>query len=600
MGYIKTVLIENKLGLILSSAAVSLSIIGARLEQHYAIMGMIAVVCLLIGLAVFDRIKSNFYPILIYVMSVSLLFQTSLLSSYLIGADIHNEACWANVSLLNGWDPQLLTLTNTSLPVTILVPFISRITGIDVVWVFKISLPFIFSLVPTLLFFLFKKWGTSKEAFLASTFFIVMPSFFLEVSAIAKQIFAEVGMALVLLVLFTDLRLKLKIPILVSSVALVVFSHYSVAIILGVFLLVGLMMKLILKPKMPTPTWVFGLLIAVTLVTGGIYYSRVASGLTIRYATALIPVPTQQVDLPLLAPITVGPIPEEERTEAILSPAIRYGRLPGKGLSVSDHSTLVRAGIGLDFLENPPPGRAFRILQYLTEISIVVGLIYLMKKRRKDFFIFGSTGVLILGLCIFWPGFSSILNASRFYHLTLFALAPAFVVGGRLLFRNIKVMSVCLLIPYLIFTSGFFFEAIHSERIDIPSIPFTAGLTNHRIDLGGSITKDDETVRDWLATQDEMIYGDVYGIFFLQERTGLKKDIAFLLNIIDPEETLADSYIFLRSRNQEERKVTQWNGIGLRRIYTYKEAGIDKMLEEREIVYQVGDSTVLGEASGTD
>lgn len=598
MGYIKSLITENKLGSILCLTILSLSTLGARLEQHYALMGMVIVVCTLIGLAVYDKIKPNFYPTLLYIISLSLLFQTSLLSNYLIGADIHAEAHWANLALREGWNPMIPALSNTSIPIGIVIPTISKITGVSIEWIIKGGVPFLFACVPSILYFLFKRWGTDKEAFLGSIFFIIMPSFFMEIPGIVKQQFAEVCITTTFLVVFTKLRLRLKVPILVTAASLAVLSHYSMMVVFGVFILIGFIMKVTLRVKMQTPTWVFGLLVIVVAVTGGVYYSRVASGLSLRYMTALIPVPTQEIDLPFSQPVMIGPIPDEERVEPILRPDIGYGEYPTvpQVQAMSEHSVLMQAALGLDFPRSPPAGKGFRVLQYITEILILIGIIQLLRKRRKDFLILAGGGITILAFCIFWPGFSAILNASRFYHLSLFALAPTLVVGGKLMFKgNLKLLTVCLLIPYFIFTSGFFFEAMQYKNTDVPSIPFSVALTNYRIDLGGSITEDDEGVRDWLAEQDEKVYGDAYSVFFLQEKTGFRKDIVFP----PPNKELPrDGYLFLRSRNQEEQKVTYWYGIGLRRVYTYEEAGIAGALEEREVVYQIGDSIVLG--VGTD
>jgi len=115
-------------------------------------------------------------------------------------------------------------------------------------------------------------------------------------------------------------------------------------------------------------------------------------------------------------------------TKGIQSPAIET-------LDVNylqEQTYFTQLGLGLDFVEQPIEGRIFRVIQYLTQLLIVVGGVSLLF-RRYNFtaeFIAGiGCSFILLFCCMFLPGFSSLINATRFYHITLFFLAPLLVVG---------------------------------------------------------------------------------------------------------------------------------------------------------------------------
>ena len=170
---------------------------------------------------------------------------------------------------------------------------------------------------------------------------------------------------------------------------------------------------------------------------------------------------------------------------------------PSRIFDLTKREGLVRAAVGLDFSSVSTQGKVFRIFQNITQIFIIVGFIMLLFKRRRlgfstEYIIFGLVSVLILAACIFSPGFSSTMNATRIYHLTLFILAPHFIVGvestwmgTRSLLRKMKLNTnnidektsfnffiLVVLIPYFLFTSGFIFEITKQKAIDSLDTPF--------------------------------------------------------------------------------------------------------------------------------
>jgi uncharacterized membrane protein len=162
----------------------------------------------------------------------------------------------------------------------------------------------------------------------------------------------------------------------------------------------------------------------------------------------------------------------------------------------------------LDFLEAGIGGKLFRVVQYLTQILIVVGLFQLWRKRKEYNYTLEFVGLVLGGFavlfaCIVLPYFSNILNMTRFYHLSLFFLSPLFVLGCTMAKRTW--FAPAILVIYFIFTSGLVYETTKStvyERIDTP---YSYALSYERTGITGVYNQDDINCAKWLAYESEKL-----------------------------------------------------------------------------------------------
>jgi hypothetical protein len=113
-------------------------------------------------------------------------------------------------------------------------------------------------------------------------------------------------------------------------------------------------------------------------------------------------------------------------------------------LDLGNRSALVKVGVGADFMEVEWDGKIFRVIQYLTQFMILVGGVWLLKGYNVPNEYLGLVGgsVVLLVMCIIMPGISNIINMSRFYHLSLFFIAPLFVLGCECIANTIE--SICV------------------------------------------------------------------------------------------------------------------------------------------------------------
>ena len=272
----------------------------------------------------------------------------------------------------------------------------------------------------------------------------------------------------------------------------------------------------------------------------------------------------------------------------------------------SNFSPLIRAAWGADFMEANIWGKVFRVFQYLTQLAIVAGLVFLIKDRKRysaEYLSFCGAAILLLGACMFVPYFAAIINATRFYHLALFLLAPLFVLGGKAIFRNYKLLTLCLIIPYFLFTSGLVFEATQQTDISTVNMPYSIILSNHRVDMVGVFTKNDMAVRDWAIDNNigAITYADTHSQLLLWEKEwSLWKDLRVALRT---GEFKTGDYIFLSERNNRDRAIILrprdgTSTSGRRDSYSYEEIGLDKYFTKDRIVYQQGDACILEVKNG--
>jgi len=255
-----------------------LSIIGTYLVNLELNNTVLLILILLIGavilLAAFERfIPVDLYPLAIWTISIALLYQTSLISPHLTGWDIHGEYHYANLVRLTGsWNPVLRGNPNAMLSIAMLSPIYGILMGTDITWVFKLVVPFIFSLVPVALFEVYFRqldqhlpgrissleegydaWRERtrryrKIAFLSVIFFMSMATFYTEMLSLVRQELAEFFLAAFLVLLVTArVDRNLKEVIGMGLVICMITSHYSLAFIYAVVFPLTLALRWIIE-----------------------------------------------------------------------------------------------------------------------------------------------------------------------------------------------------------------------------------------------------------------------------------------------------------------------------------------------------------------
>ena len=236
-----------------------ISILGSTYSYYYKnslfsfiMIIFIALIVLLIGFKKF--LSPKFYPLAIFVVSISLLYHTWLMSPYLFGRDIFteyaiskfvlNQSYW-NINGLPQFSNFLYPNSNSMLIISIFPPITAIIGNINLINVYKIIFPLIISLIPLGLYEIYKTGVNKQIAFLAVFLFIFM-GFYNVVLVSVKQSMAIFFIVLLILCLLKKNNLNIAILSVLFLVSIVT-SHYGTTYLFMFILLFALLISILFK-----------------------------------------------------------------------------------------------------------------------------------------------------------------------------------------------------------------------------------------------------------------------------------------------------------------------------------------------------------------
>lgn len=612
-----------------------LAIFGARLvnlyQNNFLLLFFIIVICCVMAMVAFDRLPRNAYPLAIVMIAIGLLFHITLISSQLWGYDIHVEYYFQNLVIQNGyWDFTIPHNYNTSLSVLLLCPIYSLLLNMDTIWVFKVIYPLLFCLVPLALFHIFRGRIGAKRAFFSVFFFMAIFTFFTQMTQLARQQIAELFFALMILLLVERrLALNRRTTLAVIFVVSLIMSHYALGYICLAFLLVGWGIVALIRSHAGRRAW--GCL---THKFGGLPQSLTSRGAFPHKIMAVIIGVYLVFSLGWYGGIAQGTALNTiknigQSQYSLLSTELPELTEPGsKFFEPTEREALVLTAVGLDFASVSGLQKGFRVFQYITELFIVVGFFRMIFKPKSfkfkvEYIALSIVAALILLACIVIPRFSSYLYVPRFYHLSLFLLAPLCILGGEgiwqvasRLFRSalprlkvtkklalatnantgsliyLRFLALAVLIPYFLFNSGFVYEVSGFDK------PFCPALSGYRADMSVFNQREAEAAI-WLShnlPDSSLVYADAYAARLLWER--LYEQVG---EVPISGEIPRQAYIFLRTWNIDTAEVTvrEYKGVQL----TYSHVSLSNMpalegrLKDSGVIYNNGGTKILAPMS---
>ncbi|MGB9936898.1 MAG: DUF2206 domain-containing protein [Methanobacterium sp.] len=604
---------------------------------------LIIVLVLITILTVFNKIPQKLYPFTIWILSISLLYDSSLVSTYIWGWDIQNEFFLASNVLNNFyWNFGFNDAYNAMLSVVMLAPIYSIFTNMDLVYVLKVICPLLFSFVPIGLYKIYKSQTPPKIAFLACFLFISFYTFFIEMLALAREMIAEIFLILILLVIFTD-QIKKNTRVLFVLFALgLVISHYSLTyfslfILISTFilLLIYYFYKWFVKDNDNTISFYLRKLnnspiniFLVILVAAFMYlwYGNVAQGAALRGLTDAFTVINYDVTQKIvLITAKIGLFGFYLGIMAILLLIIsiiflifKYRKnIAKKGSLRADVKDLLNPVIGskwkhhifailsiiilvvLVFLVGKPQTWIVGVLRYLNFAAVfftLVGLFMLFlglskHKFTREYLTLSLLSFMVLLTGIFVPAFENSFNITRIFEMTFVFLAPICVVGGIIVFKSIlKVFKI---------------DVIKDNSIKVFSVflilllLFNAGffsvLTNQSIPMHLSKESDyypsfnvpETTAAAWLHNESAgpVIFADSYGIFVFY-----KYYYPAELNVISKYNGNINSYIFLRKLNQQNKLLIGFEKGSRDRSRVYEDRS--NIINSKYRIYHNGDASI--------
>lgn len=508
------------------------------------------------------RINPQLYPLIITIIAISLLLHQSLSAKYLQGCDIHYEYHFFKIVQANNyWNIHIYSSLNSMLSVVILPTVLSKLMGVDAVWVYKIIYPLLFSLVPLGLYNIYKKQTNETIALLSTFFFISFFTFHGEMLSLPRQMIAELFFVLLLMLFIANNinRFQKSILALVFSFSLVV-SHYAISYFYIYYLIlicalgitinyypnklkIGKHLNFKIKTENRSAfSFTYVLLLIVFLI---FWYFYFASGSTFITITTLLD--------RMFNTFLIEMFNSESRDPAVLK---AIGAEPMKSLSME----------------------LARHIHRVTQLFIVVGSLSIIFNRTRMKFtqeyiylIIGS--LVLLLLCLVVPYFASSLNMTRIFHIVLLTLSPSCVIGGytvinfalrklNTLFNYIQInqktytknkyltnkdtfnnktevkIVTFILIVYFLSNVGIVATFLMDLGLDDTDVNQSPHLTIHDQDIPSS---------KWLSenTYEEYIYVDFVSRYILVDTLS---NISRIQNY-RPDRDAKEGYIFLNNEN---------------------------------------------------
>jgi uncharacterized membrane protein len=537
-------------------------------QNNILLLILIGLIALVPALVAFNKfIPQRLYPLVVVMIAISLLWHWTLISQYLLGWDIHMEYYFQNLVLANSfWDHTLPHNLNAILSIVMLAPIYSLILNMDTVWIFKIVYPLFFSLVPLALFQVFRKQTDDKIAFLAAFFFMAFFPFFSVMLWIMRQQIAELFFALSIL-LFSDKSMAAtqRAALLIIFGFAIAVSHYGLSYFYMFYLLVGLFLLSLARSSSLSSLWA-----GLSATFSRLRPCHSEQGQKI-YNPPRITLTTTFVML-----ITLFGLAWYMYTAAgsPFTTIVQIGNHLYHTLSefiFGADDPIILLALGLASPEVASVQRyIFWAIQLITQLFIVVGVIGLVLNLQKTRFqpiyiAMTLVSALLLAMSIILPYFARFLDMTRVYRITLFFLAPFCILGGITVFRwllrlvprksfstssnaiYLKLVVMLVLIPYLLFNTGFVFEVSG----DVP----TSIALNHEMDFP-RFNEQELSGKEWLLLNREttiIVIADSVG------RALFLGYIPYQVGIFWGETTKipGNTYIYLRSWNVKQGEVMQ-------------------------------------------
>lgn len=555
-----------------------LSVFGTYFFNNYNSNAFILILILIISLfplfVIYDKIPKNLYPLTTFVISISLLYHSSLISNFLVGTDIFHEYFLQSLVFSNQiWDPSKYGSYNIMLSITILPNFYALMLDLKGIWVLKIIYPFIFSLLPLGLYKIFKESFNDKISFLAVFFFMSFSAFFTELLGLARQEIAELYFVLLILVMLTAKinEIKKSVLLIVFGVGLVL-SHYALSyfFIFYIFFILIIPLSIMKLRNIPIIRDLFG--------------KNEKSSLNIKNP---IPLSATYIVFLIVFAFAWYLYLSNASTIADVLLVVKkvYTGLFTEFFNAASRESNVLMAIGLGSKNMSLQREIFKYLQYLSQFFIVIGFISLIKDYKnknfnQNYLVIVFTSLFLLIISVILPHFSNTLNMVRIYHITLLFLSPLCILGCIILIKLIlkpfkifkykyknniaKIILSGFLISYFLFNTGFIYE-LTGDNLPTDSFRNLDFPRFNQNEVSGATWLDNHL--DKKKYKYNYVYADTYRMLLLGGFNwhGI---VAFPYNLTSMNSKVKDYYIFFGTINiQGKLLVNNKTGVNNEFIY---------------------------------
>jgi uncharacterized membrane protein len=529
-----------------------------------------------------QKFPNRLYPVVIFLISISLLLLMSLRSNHIIGMDAHMEYYFFQTALNNlHWSIWGHSVLNACLIISLLPTIYQSFLNISPEFLYKILYSMLFSVSPIVIYVLSKKYIEESYAFLASIFFMSQITF-LWTAYNPRTNIAILFFALAMMTLFNDRIDPLKKRTLfIVFMASCMVSHYSTTYIFF-FIMLGTFVGIEVLSKKYT------------------FKKVVSSTITILFFAMIFFWYSQVTETAFNAGVSF--------VENTLSNLNKF--------FIEETRGQAQALLGKDIGEKGIPHKIEFVFTWLTLALTAIGVITLIIRRKKmsfpelkfkkpeflkdkfevTYFVIALVCSGLLVVMVALPYVAVGYNMDRLYCMVTTILSVFFVIGGITLSKQIFKKSLIknfsfnkkpllkkqkkgrkgviwgekendsqvgayliillVLIPYFFCVTGVMYN--------IFGVPRAIILNSEGEQYDEMYVHDQDSYgAKWLKSNTERarIYGDSSGITFLFSQ-GMIRSPIYVTSHLKAGKAIKDGYIYLRYTGVVGGKLLDWSGKG--------------------------------------
>lgn len=370
------------------------------------------------------KIPVRMYPVVLVLLSLSLLLPMSLRSAHLIGVDTHLEYYTFMMILKRlHWGVYTGTQLDSCLSISILPMLFEAVIKVPTEYLFKLLYPILFSIQPLAIFLIARKYFDTVFAFITGLFMAFQPQF-LATTLNARTSMAILCVTLLFLTMFHQKieRGKKKILLLVFFIG-VLLSHYSTTyLILAVLFIYWVILRFSSKEHKRENSITIDMLFAFSLLTIVWYVSIVP--MASRYLFIYVEKAIANLDMLFSMEARSGSV------QTMLGSQIVERGIPTIMQFALTWTILLFIGLGLikvllNYQETTNPDVKF------------YSILFLKKKLDVSLIIIAVICTFILFLVVALPFVSLGYDSERFFYVMIIILSVFFVLGGVSISENL-------------------------------------------------------------------------------------------------------------------------------------------------------------------
>ena len=537
-----------------------------------------------------QKFPKRMYPVVIFLMSISLLLMLSLRSNHLIGVDTHREYYYFQITLDNlHWSVFGHSTLDACLAISLLPTIYQSILNISSEFLFRVLYSLLFSISPLVIYILSKKYIGELYGFLVSFYFMSAQNF-LWTTFHARTNTAILFFALAMMTLFND-----KIDPLRKRILFIVFmascmvSHYSSTYIFF-FIMVGMFIGIEMLSKKYTFKKVVSLTIVVLFFSMIFFWYSQVTETAFNAGVVFIETTLSNLNRFFI---------EEARgggTMAMLGEGIWQKGIPHKIEFIFSWLTLTFIGIGIITLIRRYKEMSFPELNFKKPD-------FLKDKFEVTYSVVALVCSGLFVAIVLTPFITVGYSLDRTYLFGIVVLSVFFVIGGIIVAKHLNkllskkifvenkrevqayVIILLVLVPYFLSTTGVTYQMF--------GVPRAIFLNSEGNAYDMYYVHDQESYgAKWLKvhSQDKTrVYTDFYGRFGLVSQAGFSPNSINWYSLGHHKKI--DGYIYLRCYNVVNDKLVGRNESS-HILTSYNLTEYDDVFVGRNNIYNNGGSEV--------